>query len=357
MTNMGTIINSRYMFRLLFIIALFFATSIGVSAWGGSSSYMPTYSSDDGNTVYTEDGTHSGKISCDANGCTFFFDGVKKATYEYFDYPVIYLNDFYVTATDRESRRYLLKNGVTVASWETISLITGYYSTVSDTRLEGWYVVDGWKFVLYKIDGSISLEVDNAWSASSAYFVSNGVVQSTIYNRNNTTTTTYINDKKISVADGWYVQNYGIYSKSKKISELLIASSDSMGMMQLMFYNIKTWKIRNLPRYDGVTQVVPVYKKNGEIKYLEYIAAQWNKYIILNINGERVSPETYDTINTFTTYDDVYLKTFTNGEKMYLSYDGKTYWPYDYIDTFNPSYGNQNNYTKVLRWSVFVKTL
>lgn len=344
------------MFRLFFLIALFFSAVFGVSAWGGGMTSMPTYPIEDGNTVYTEDGTHSGKISCETNGCTFIFDGIKKATYEYLDYPVISENDFYVIGTDREWKKYLLKNGDLIASWEVLSILTSYYTSLWGGRFEGWYSVSNGKFSVYKTDGTLQFTVDNAWMTSSAYYVASWVLQSTIYNKNNTIASTYINDKKISWSDGWYVQTYWTYKRSKKISELLIGSSDSQGMMQLMFFNINTWKLRMLPKYDGVTQVVPIYKKNGDIQSFEYIATEWKKYIFLDINGNRVSNESFDAVNMFTAYDDIYLKTFTKWEKMYLSFSGKTYWPYDSIDTFNPSYGNQNNYTKVLRWSVFVKT-
>lgn len=54
------------------------------------------------------------------------------------------------------------------------------------------------KYTVYTKDGNKYLEVDNAGSASNSYYIADGVLLTTIYNRNNLTSTTYINTKKIS---------------------------------------------------------------------------------------------------------------------------------------------------------------
>ena len=315
---------------------------------------MSPFPLDDGTIVYTEDGTHSGKVSCSGESCSFFLDGIKKSTYFTIDYPVVSESDIYALATDQQNKKYLLKNGTIIASWETINTLLGYYGANSISQFEWWYIQNNGKYTVYAKDGSTYLEIDNAGSASNSYYIADGVLLTTIYNRNNLTSTTYINTKKISGWDG-YVQSYGIYKKSVKVSELLLGSSNAWGTMELLLYNLKTGEIRSLPSYDGMSQVMAIYHKNGTIKDFQYVVSVENGYAFVDMNGKILSKEYYDTVNIFTTYGENYLKIFTKNEKMYMHYEGKLYGPYDYIDTFNPSYGSQSSFTKVLRWSIFVK--
>jgi hypothetical protein len=77
---------------------------------------MSPFPLDDGTIVYTEDGTHSGKVSCSGESCSFFLDGIKKSTYFTIDYPVVSESDIYALATDQQNKKYLLKNGSIIAS-------------------------------------------------------------------------------------------------------------------------------------------------------------------------------------------------------------------------------------------------
>jgi hypothetical protein len=326
-----------------------------VSAGWWNMTTMPAYPLDEGTTVYTEDGTHSGKVSCSGESCSFFLNGIKKATYFTLDYPIVSGNDFYVLATDQQNKKHLLKNGWVIASWEVINTILGYYGASTTSQFEWWYIQNNGKYSVFSKDGNKYLEVDNAGTASNSYYIADKVLLTTIYNQNNLTSSTYINTKKIPTSWDGYVQSYGIYKKSIKDSEVLLSSSNYLGTMELMMFNIKSWELRPLPGYDGITQIMTIYNKNGTIKDFQYVANVENGYAFADMNGKILSKEFYDTVNTFTSYGDSYLKIFTKNEKMFMHFEGRLYGPYDFIDTFNPSYGNQLSTTKVLRWSVFVK--
>jgi hypothetical protein len=310
---------------------------------------MPSYA----NSVYTEDGTHSGATICGMNGCIFYLDGTEKASYQYIDYPMVYKNNFYLWASDKDGNRYLLKDGTVMESWENAYFLT-WYSPMGTSSLKGWYSTKNGTYTLKDMEGKVLLSMENAGTNSNSMYIASGAIQTTISNRSNTSTQVYINDVKITTGEGGYVQTYGTYKRTTKKTEYLFGITDAMWGNQLYLYDVATKKLRKLPTYDGISQVAVTTKKNGNIAEAQYVALVGDKYVFVDINGTILTKDPFDSVVNFTSYGDKFLKIFMRGEQGFIHYDGKTYGPYDVIETFNPSYGAMG-YGIVNKWSIFVK--
>jgi hypothetical protein len=97
-------------------------------------------------------------------------------------------------------------------------------------------------------------------------------------------------------------------------------------------------------------------KRNGTIGEAQYVALIGNKYVFVDINGTVITKDPFDAVINFMAYGEKFLKVFVRGEQTFIHYDGKTYGPYDTVESFNPSYSMMGGYgSSIARWSVFVK--
>lgn len=295
---------------------------------------------------FTDDGSHWATVTRNGDKDVLTIDGVTKATYAYMDQPYISGNSFYTIGTDASNMKYVLKDGVVVDKWTYASVVTNY---TSYQKLEWWYVVGDGTFRLRNAAWVTILENMNAWSSSYSSSIANGLIQTTLYSRNNDKATTYLNDKKI--AGNAY--SIGTYKNGKKM-EIFYTTTNDDGTTGIFAYNVTTWTLRSLPWYDGVGTYATIVGKSGYITELQYSVLVNDKYAIVDINGKFLSSSRYDEVTQITTYGNKFYKSFVKDGKSFFFFDGKVYGGYDEIDSFNVSY-NPSNYSYVSKWSIFTK--
>ncbi len=303
--------------------------------------------------VYSDDGTHWASVDTSWEKYTLTIDGTLKATYSYISQPTFVANTVYAMATDEVNTSYLLRDGMVLEKGKNVWFVMSYSAWSYSSQYEGWYTVDAWVFRLKDMTGKVLIENMNAGTSSSAYAYAPRVIMSTIYDRNNNNSTTYINNQKIS----WSVSSLGIYKNGKK-SELLLIGMNTSGInTEIIAYDMAWGKIRKLPWYDGIGSYATILDKKWNIKELQYSVMIGDKYAFADITGKVSSDARYDGILQVSSYGDKFFKSFIKNGKKYFHFDGKLYGPYDEIDTLNTSYGygNNLNYQKIERWSIFAR--
>ncbi len=306
--------------------------------------------------IYSGDGTYWYSTSTVGAKTTLMVDGVEKGSYDYFSSNDYVWNTLYsaVSNTTEPAKTYLLKDGNIIDSATILTLVTEYLPV---HKIVGYSTLDAWVFQLKHMDGTIIFSDNNAGSYSSVSSLAPGILQSTIYDKNNNIATTYINEKKIPGTSYSFIGTL----KKGKTSELLFSSLNQENITTLMFYNPKSQKFRKLPSYDGVGTYGYTSDTHSNIKDLQYSVMIGEKYAIADISGKIVSDERFDSVTSVTSYGDALMTIFKKWEKIYFSFgktsfDKSTYGPYDQIDSFNVSYGfDPSNYTSVKQWSIFVQ--
>ncbi len=155
------------------------------------------------------------------------------------------------------------------------------------------------------MDGTIIFSDNNAGSYSSVSSLAPGIIQSTVYDKNNSIMTTYINEKKIPGTSNSFIGTL----KKGKTSELLFSSLNQENMT-LMFYNPKSQKFRKLPTYDGVGTYGYTSDTLSNIKEFQYSLMIGEKYAIADISGKIVSDERFDSVTSITSYGDALMTIF-----------------------------------------------
>lgn len=327
-------------------IILFFLFSL---VWA-SSVFAWTIPSD---AQYSDDGTHwyvvSGS-SIDSSYQTLIIDGVEKTKHSSF-YTHVYLgNTLYSTASDYPpgsydtiTRQYILRDWIVIDSWSSLWIVQ---DSANKDNPVWWYVYDEGTFRVKDISGKIILEDANSSSYSSTQFVASGVFLTTVSSKNEKFSTSYINATKVWNQSLSYIGKQG---------QNLFFSDYGNGHYSLYQYNIRNKKLKKLPGSDtGIYAIV--LDKNGDIWRLEYVILVWEQYALADRDGKIISKERYDSIDLITAYWSNFFRSMKIGEKKYFSFADKVYWPYDQIDTFNPSFGyNPSDTSSVRRWSIFVQ--
>ena len=304
------------------------------------------------NAVYSSDGTHWYTTSTVGTKSTITIDGVEKGTYDYISSNDYIWNSLYtvVTNTTNPATIYLLKDGNIVDSASALTLVTEY-SPIQ--KIVGYSVYNAWVFQLKRMDGAIILIDRNAGTSSSASSIAPGIIQSSVYDKNNSNWTVYINEKKLPWKSGTFMGTL----KKGKTSEFLFSSLNDENTTSLILYNIKSQTFRKLPSYDGLGIYGYTSNAQGNIKEFQYAVMIWEKYAIADISGKIISSDRYDEVLSITAYGDKFYKWLKKDGKNYFSYGNITYGPYDQIDTsFNVSYGfNLSNYNSIKWWSIYVQ--
>ena len=300
------------------------------------------------NAQYSDDGTHWYSQTGGENWepTILIIDGVEKARYTNFtniyfgnilysivrDYPVG--NDYSI------SRQYILKDWIIIDSGSTIW-------SIQDNKniLLGWYVHENGTFRVKDIQGKVLLEDRNASANSSSTYILSGVILSTVANRNWSQYTSYINTIKVpnKFLIFLWVRKKNIYFTDNSTNYMYI-------------FNIKSNKLRKLSPYVWNWQYAITNNSLGDIQEMQYVILIDDKYAIADRDGKIISKERYDSIDSITAYWSNFFRSMKIGEKKYFSFADKVYWPYDQIDTFNPSFGyNPSDTSSVRRWSIFVQ--
>ena len=304
------------------------------------------------NAVYSSDGTHWFATSMVNDKTVLTMDGVERARYSSL-IPSYEWNTLYTVAsnTDTPTKTYLLKDGNIVDSASALTLVTHYSSTIQ--KIVGYTVYDAWVFQLKKLDGTIVFTDNNAGASSFANVDNSGIIQSTVYDKNNNYTTYYFNEKKIP---GKSISWIGTLKKGKA-SEFLFSSLNDENTTSLILYNTKSQTFRKLPSYDGVGTYGYTSTAQGNIKAFQYAVMIWEKFAIADISGKIISSDRYDEVSSITSYGDKFYKVMKKDGQNYFSYGNIMYGPYDQMDTsFNVLYGfNPSNYNSVKLWSIFVQ--
>ena len=304
------------------------------------------------NAVYSSDGTHWYTTSTVGTKSTLTIDGVEKGAYDCVCSNDYIWNSLYtvVTNTTNPATTYLLKDGNIVDSASALTLVTEY-SPIQ--KIVGYTVYDAWVFQLKKLDGTIVFIDRNAGSYSSASSIAPGIIQSTIYDKNNSNSIIYLNEKKLPWKSGIFIGTL----KKGKTWELLFTSVNEKDDSTLIVYNTKSQTFRKLPSYDGVGTSWYTSTAQGNIKEFQYAVMIWEKYAIADISGKIISSDRYDEVSSITSYGDKFYKVMKKDGQNYFSYGNIMYGPYDQMDTsFNVLYGfNPSNYNSVKLWSIFVQ--
>ena len=303
--------------------------------------------------IYSDDGSHWASVDTSWEKYTLTIDGTLKATYSYISQPTFVGSIVYVTATDEANISYLLRDGVILDKAKTIGFIMSYAAGWYTPKYEGWYTADVGTFRVRDMSGKVLLENMNAGSYSSAYSIAPGVTMSTIYDKNNSYSTTYINNQKMS----GNVNSMGTYKNGKKMELLLSSMNPSGTNTEIIAYDISSWKMRKLPSYDGVGSYATILDKKWNIKELQYSVMIGDSYAFADITGKLSGDSRYDEVLQISSYGDKFFKSFVKNGKKYFHFDNKLYGPYDELDMLNISYGygNTGNYQKIARWSIFAR--
>lgn len=216
------------------------------------------------------------------------------------------------------------------------------------------------KYTVKMLPDTTLLEVNNAGINSSSRYEGTLLI-SNIYDRNNTIYTTYIGTTKM----GENMNISGYISEGKKTRYAVMSSYTYTPMggtsqTRVLVYDLKTKKLVKLPAVaEGGNIAETRSPGNNQLLSISYPTKKDDKFQMVRFDGTITMDDfLYDELPMITQYGQAEFVSFKKDDRQYFRFDGKTYGPYDLVDTFNTSYGYPPvNYQsqKVVRWSVFVR--